>query len=107
MLATLLEIKKGDLMPTNVEFANMEVFVEIMKPVVEITEALGAQKYNITISMIRPLLHKLLNNILKNSDSDCFCRLTKMMKLRMKENLHDHYTGPILELLNKVAFLDL
>ena len=105
MLATLLEIKKGDLMPTNVEFANMDVFVEIMKPIVEITEALGAQKYNITISMIRPLLHKLLNNILKNTDSDC--RLTKMMNLRMKENLHDHYTGPILELLNKVAFLDL
>ena len=105
MLATLLEIKKGDLMPTNVEFGNMEVFVEIMKPIIEITEALGAQKYNITISMIRPLLHKLLNNILKNTDSDC--RLTKMMNLRMKENLHDHYTGPILELLNKVAFLDL
>ena len=41
MLATLLEIKKGDLMPTNVEFANMDVFVEIMKPIVEITEALG------------------------------------------------------------------
>ena len=105
MLATLLEIKKGDLMPTNVEFANMDVFVEIMKPIVEITEALGAQKYNITISMIRPLLHKLLNNILNNTDSDC--RLTKMMNLRMKENLHDYYTGPILELLNKVAFLDL
>ena len=65
-------------MPTDVEFANMEVFVEIMKPIIEITEALGAQKY-ITISMIRPLLHKLLNNILKNSDSDC--TLTKMMKL--------------------------
>ena len=54
--------------------------------------------------MVRPLLHKLLNKILKNSDSDS--RLTKMMKLKMKENLHDRYTGPVLDLLNKAAFLD-
>ena len=63
LCATLLELKKGDLMPTDVEFANMELFVQIMNPIVEITEALGAQKY-VTISMVRPLLHKLLNNIL-------------------------------------------
>ena len=103
LCATVLELKKGDLIPTDVELTNMEIFVEIMKPIVEITEALGTQKY-ITTSVIRPLLHKLLNNILKNSDSDC--RFTKMMKLRMKENLHDRYTGPTLELLNKVAFFD-
>ena len=103
LCASLLELKNGDLMSTDVEFANMELFVQIMKPIVEITEALGAQKY-VTISMVRPLLHKLLNNILKNSDSDS--RLTKMMKLRMKENLHDRYTGPVLDLLNKAAFLD-
>ena len=90
-------------MPTDVEFSNMELFVQVMKSIVEITEALGAQKY-VTISMVRPLLHKLLNNILKNSDSDS--RLTKMMKLKMKENLHDRYTGPVLDLLNKAAFLD-
>ena len=63
--------------------------MQVMKSIVEITEALGVQKY-VKISIVRPLLYKLLNNILKNSDSDS--RLTKMMKLRMKENLHDHYT---------------
>ena len=49
-----------------------------MKPIVEITEAPGAQKY-VTISMIRPLLHKLLNGIFKNSEGDS--RFTKIMKL--------------------------
>ena len=29
-----------------------------------------------------------------------------MMKLKMKENLHGRYDGSILNLLNKVAFLD-
>ena len=76
LCATILELKKGDLMSTDVEFSNMEMFVQVMKSIVEITETLGAQKY-VTISMVRPLLHKLLNNILKNSDSDS--RLTKMM----------------------------
>lgn len=50
--------------------------------------------------MVRPLL-KLLSSILKNSDNDC--RLTKMI---MKENVNDLYTGPVLDLVNKAAFLD-
>ena len=103
LCTTLLELKKGDLMPTDTEFANMELFVKTMKPIVDITEALGAQKY-VTISMLRPLLYKLLNRTLKNCDTDC--RLVKMMKLKMKENLHDRYTDSVLDLLNKAAYLD-
>ena len=79
LCATLLEPKKGDLMPTDTEFSNMELFVKTMKPIVEITEALGARKY-VTISMLWPLLYKLLNKILVNCDSDC--RLVNMMKLK-------------------------
>ena len=82
LCAAVLELKKGDLMPTDVEFSNMDIFIKVMKPIVEITEALGAQKY-VTISMIRLLLHKLLNGIFKNSEGDS--RLTKMMKLKIKE----------------------
>jgi len=85
------------------EFANMELFVKTMKPIVEITGALGARKY-VTISMLRPLLYKLFNKILKNYDSDC--RLVKMMKLKMKENLHGRYSDSVLDLLNKAAYLD-
>ena len=75
LCTTLLELKKGDLMPTDTEFANMELFVKTLKPIVDITEALGARKY-VTISMLRPLLYKLLNVTLKNCDSDC--RLVKI-----------------------------
>ena len=32
-------------MPTDSEFANMELFVKAMKPIVDIIEVLGAQKY--------------------------------------------------------------
>ena len=88
-------------MPTDVEFFNMELFIRVIRPIVEITEALGGQWY-VTISMVRPLLHKLLNSILKNSDNDC--RLIKTMKVKMKENLHDYYTGPVLHFVNKAAF---
>ena len=101
--SSLCYLKKGELKPTGSEFANMELFVKTMEPIVDITEALGAQKY-VTISMLGPLLYKLLNRTLKNCDSDC--RLVKMMKLKMKENLHCRYTDSVLDLLNKAAYLD-
>lgn len=41
--ATLLEIKRGDLMPSEDEFAAMESFIKILKPLVEITETMGGQ----------------------------------------------------------------
>ena len=40
---TLLVLKKGDFMPTDIELSNIELFIQVMKPIVEITEALGAQ----------------------------------------------------------------
>ena len=52
LCATVLELKKGDLMPTDVEFSNMELFVQVMKSIVEINEALKVQKY-VAISMVR------------------------------------------------------
>ena len=58
--ATLLEIKRGDLMPSEVEFAAMESFIKILKPLVEITETMGGQKW-VTISAVHPFLYKLLH----------------------------------------------
>ena len=100
MLHALLELKKGDLMPTDTVVSNMELFVKTMKPIVEITEALGARKY-VTFSLLRPLLYKLLNKVLLNCDS-----VVKMMKLKMKEHLHDRYADSVLDLLIITAFLD-
>ena len=56
--ATLLEIKKKDLMPSHAEVTAMETFVEVMEPIVKITEAMGGQKW-VTVSSVKPLLHQL------------------------------------------------
>ena len=57
--AILLEIQKLDLAPSDHEFETMEEFVLLMKPLVDVTEAIEADKW-ITISILRPILHKLL-----------------------------------------------
>ena len=44
LCATLSELKKGDFMPSDVDFSTMENYVKIMKPLVDITEAIGAEK---------------------------------------------------------------
>ena len=44
LCAALLALKKCDLMPSDTEFAVMETYVQVMKPLVTITEAIGAQK---------------------------------------------------------------
>ena len=74
LCAALLELKKSDLMPSDTEFLTMETYVEIMKPLVAITEAMGAKKW-ITISTLRPILHKLLNSHLVGTSSDTRLRL--------------------------------
>ena len=55
LCAALLEQKKSDLMPSDTEFLTMKTYVEVMKPLVTITEAMGAEKW-ITISTLRPIL---------------------------------------------------
>jgi len=62
-------INGGDLIPTDGEFKTLEHFVEVMKPFVGITEALGAEKW-VTVSTLTPLLHKILNADLKVSADD-------------------------------------
>ena len=52
-------------------------------------------------SLLVLLLYKLLSRTMKNCDSDC--RLVKMIKLKMKENLHGRYTDSVLD---KNAYLD-
>ena len=103
LCAALLELRKSDLMPSEEEFSVMETFVEIMKPVVEITEAIGAQKW-VTISTVRPLLFKLLNK--QFEIVECDSSLAKSFKTTMYSNLSPRYCGLPLLLLNKATFLD-
>ena len=44
LCATLIEIHRSDLMPTDGEISNMEGFVEAMRPFAEITEVMGKEK---------------------------------------------------------------
>ena len=70
------------------EFAVMESYCEVMKPLVETTEAVGAEKW-ITISYVRPLLHKLLTTYLIPVESDM--HVEKALKRVMLNNLSDCY----------------
>ena len=44
-----LELRKTDLMPSNAEITAMEVFLEVMKPIVRITEVIGGEQ-RVTLS---------------------------------------------------------
>ena len=44
LCTTLIEIRKPELMPTNTEISTMEAFVDVMKPIVEITEKIRGEK---------------------------------------------------------------
>ena len=52
LCATLLELHKGDMMPCDAEFTTL---IKVMKPLVDITEAIGAEKW-VIISVV--LLNK-------------------------------------------------
>ena len=53
--ATLIEIRRADLMSTDNEITIMETFVEIMRPITEITEVMGGEK-RVTLSAARLFL---------------------------------------------------
>ena len=101
--ATLLEIKRGDLMPSEVEFAAMESFIKILKPLVEITETMGGQKW-VTISAVCSFLYKLLHISFNTTSNDT--QLEKSIKESLKNNLSGRYSGKTMDLLNKACFLD-
>ena len=103
--ANLLAIHKGELMPSDSEFATLEPFVSVMKLLVEITEAIGGGKW-ITISTIRPILHKLLQSSLLLSSDDT--AQIKTFKKVLLTDLQERYTGEteILLFLTKATFLD-
>lgn len=102
LCASMLELKRTDLMPSDVEFQSMEVYIEVMKPLVAITEAIGAQKW-VTISTVRPLLHKLLKSHLCANSTDK--PLAKKIKAELFADLEKRFSDRLL-LLSKAAFLD-
>jgi len=57
--AILLELHKGDMMPSDAEFSSLDIFVKVMKPLVDITEDIGAEKW-VTISVVQLIVHKII-----------------------------------------------
>ncbi len=102
LCATLLEIHKTDLMPTDSEFKTLEEFISTMKPLVDITEAIGAEKW-VTVSTLQPILSKLKTHFVPIVTDSL---LVKTMKRTMIEDLKYRYTGDVLKLLTKATLLD-
>ena len=81
----------------------MEKYVVVMKPLVSITEAIGAEKW-VTVSMLRPLLYKLRHIYLVENSGDS--RIEVALKKAILSDLQDRYVGESLLFLTKAAFLD-
>jgi hypothetical protein len=64
-------------MPNDTEITCMEIFVDVMKPFVEITESVGGEKW-VTLSLVRPLLYKLIEkHLAEDSLDNCLKRTLK------------------------------
>ena len=85
---TLIEIHKPELMLTDTEISTMEDFVDVMKPIVKITEKIGG-KMQVTVSAVRPLVQKLLTNYLNITAEDS--RVKKKIKKAVKLDLESRY----------------
>ena len=88
-------------MPSEVEFASMESFIEILNPLVEITETMGGQKW-VTISAVRPFPYKLLHISFSTTSNDT--HLEKSIKESLKNNPSGCYSRKTMDLLSKACF---
>jgi len=82
--------QKTDLMPSDAEYSLMETFLQVLQPIVEITETLGGEKL-VTTSAVRPLLHKLssIHLIDKPSDSSLAKKIKKILMIDLKDRYSD------------------
>ena len=87
-------------MPSDSEFDTMEKYVIVMRPLVEITEAIWYR----TVGHHRSLLHKLLHMhlVAKSTDS----KIESTLKNTIPSDLQNQYVVDALVFLTKAAFLD-
>ena len=104
LCVALLELRKGDLMPSDEEIKTLESFLKVMKPLVMMTEAIGGQKW-VTITSVRPLIYNLFTVYLMPDKGEN--RVKRSMKTVMRDKLSDCYgIDDDLALLNKATALD-
>ena len=75
----------------------------VMKPLVSIKETIGTEKW-VTISMLRPLLHKLIHMHLAETSGDS--RIERSLTTAILSDFQYRYVGESLIFLTKAAFLD-
>ncbi|GAB5584380.1 zinc finger BED domain-containing protein 4 [Prionailurus iriomotensis] len=87
------------------EWATIEGLVDLLQPFKQVAEMLSASKYP-TISMVKPLLHMLLNTTLNIKETDC--KEVSMAKEVIAKELSKTYqeTPEIDMFLNVATFLD-
>ncbi|XP_062511236.1 E3 SUMO-protein ligase ZBED1-like [Corticium candelabrum] len=102
--ATLVELKRLDLLPKEEDFTLLEQLVNVLKPFRDVTIQVQGEQY-VTISIIRPLLHHLTENVLQLQETDS--SVIKNMKRNMVSNLGSRYQSlSISNLLDCACFLD-
>ena len=102
--ATLVELKRLDLLPKEEDFTLLEQLVNVLKPFRDVTIQVQGEQY-VTISIIRPLLHHLTENVLQLQETDS--SVIKNMKRDMVSNLGSRYQSlSISNLLDCACFLD-
>jgi len=95
---------KARILPIDNKISIMKAFVEVMKPISQITETMGEEN-RVTLSAVRPLLYKLLNKYLKIIPADS--HIKREIKKAIKTDVENHYNdSQIEELLNNVCFFD-
>ncbi|XP_043548306.1 E3 SUMO-protein ligase ZBED1-like [Chiloscyllium plagiosum] len=93
------------LMPEASEWSTIDGLVKLLQPFQQATEMMGKSKYPL-ISMVKPLLHVLLNSTLKVDDSDSHV-LSAVKETIAKELSEAYALSPELELfLHCATFLD-
>ena len=102
--ATLIEMKRMDLLPKDTECRLLEGVWKVLKPFKDVTVQVSAVKY-VTTSAIQPLIHHLTQKALRVEDADSLA--IKSMKQEMAKNLQSRYQEPaVKELLDFVCFVD-
>ena len=91
-------------MPTDQEVSVLETVASVLRPLSVFTDALSGEKH-VTISVVRPLLRHILDEVLSVSAEDC--SLGKEMKEIISDKLQTYYIHEeISDLLDKCTYLD-
>ena len=88
-------------MPSDGEVTAMETFIDVLKPLVQITEKIGGEKW-VTLSVVKPVLFKLTEKHLVDERTDS-C-LKKALKKAILSDLKNRYTDN--QLIGIACFLD-